>query len=82
MRHADYSDFTWKKNKLYLGDTYWGQIVPCEGKLGMWKILWEGTAEFSTDCWNKDRARDNFVKMAQFLNNQVLAPYLDTRDSP
>lgn len=71
MHLAEYSEFTWKRNKLYLKDICWGEILPDETHPKMWKIRWEGNGEFSTDIWNKTRAKDNFVKMAQYLNNMM-----------
>jgi hypothetical protein len=82
MRKVDYSDFTWKKNRLYLGEICWGEILPHPEHKGMWKIRWKGDGEFSTDFWNKARAQDNFVKMAQFLHNMMVDSQETHESSP
>lgn len=71
MRQIGYSDLTWKKNKLYHGDTCWGELIKHETHPRMWKIYWAGNGEFSTDFWNKARAQDNFAKMVVFLHNMM-----------
>lgn len=82
MRKLDYSDFLWKGNELYdPSGICWGEIVPSETPK-MWKIHWIGNGEFSTDHWNKTHAKDNFIKMAQFLNNTMVDNVLTPHSEP
>lgn len=71
MHKTEYKNFSWKKNKLYHQDVYWGELIPHDTHPKMWKILWAGNGEFSTDFWNKTRAQDNFIKMACHLHNMM-----------
>ena len=74
----NYSDFIWKKNKLYEGDIHWATLKPEKDKPKMWRIVWEGNGEASMDYFNKTRAMDNSVKMAVWLTN-LMEEYVNRR---
>lgn len=56
----EYSKYTWKKDKCYLGTEYIGEVKKDHHTPTMFRFIWPDGHE-SEDYFNKDRAKDNLI---------------------